>query len=312
MNDNKKQNLIIVTLIIMMVILTFNFYTGKRKLENMERQFQVVQSQMNTQYSNLSSDINLLKESMNKSMSELYSYHFSYDGIDTQKGTVKYHMTFDLKQVTSNAKYYISYSPVEENNYTEVEANSIGNMSFDCNLSLSNKYNYMFKIIEKTGDGGSKQLNNEEIFNYVYNDYFVDRIRLDGFTIGQDEKQLTYSFSFSNNTFGIKEYEVKTVEFALYFGDSIVYYEDVTDNPTNLYPSEVNNGIAGEVKIYEESDGQATAMLESTSECYNIAISLEELEHNNQQFFDEVEEFCNFLEDKITITLQNGEKIELR
>lgn len=309
MDNNKRQMIIIILSIAVIVILLFHAYTDKKKLDKIEQQLQQVQSQVMNQNNSFSYDINRLQESINESMSLINNYSFEYEGINTQENTVKFLMTFDLKEIHPNAKYYICHSPVAVNNFSEVEASASGGTVFTCSIELPIEYNYKFNIIEKTDEGGIKQLNNEEIFNHVYNDY-ANRTQINSFESGENEERITYNFSLSNNSFGITDYEIKSVELYLFYENIVVYQADVTDkNTLDSNTSEGYSTISEARMDYATKD--ETTEISMVDQNYFLIISKDKLREQYPDIFNKKESYMSKLKRKIIVKYQNGGSIEL-
>lgn len=317
---NEKQFKIYATIsMVLILIFIFNVYSSRRKIEQMERSISYIRAQTNNMENEFRNSIYQLENRLKEANADIVTYQFTYGDLNASKETIRLHMVFDLREVVANAKYYVCYSPLVEENYTEVEANSTGDTSFDCILDLSIKNNYKFKIIEKTKDGGIRQLKHDNIVSFIYDDFFVRRTYIQSYGRSIDNERILLDFNVTNNTFGIEDYEIEKVELILSLSDieeTVVYREDITDNKDrDLVYSKVPGGSRGSRSSFSMSE---TAAQEETSlstydyikeEYYYVAISKKQLE---EAFPGIVQgDLLEILHHRLMITYKNGDQQEL-
>ena len=227
---NEKQFKIYATIsMVLILIFIFNVYSSRRKIEQMERSISYIRAQTNNMENEFRNSIYQLENRLKEANADIVTYQFTYGDLNASKETIRLHMAFDLREVVANAKYYVCYSPLVEENYTEVEANSTGDTGFDCILDLSIKNNYKFKIIEKTKDGGIRQLKHDNIVSFIYDDFFVRRTYIQSYGRSIDNERILLDFNVTNNTFGIEDYEIEK------FNRENDGYRDAEINATNIW-----------------------------------------------------------------------------
>lgn len=314
MDNIKKLNTSILIIILLVLLLLFNSYRNSSKINNIEYRLNDLSMSMNNQTNNLYNNFSNLENQMIQSISDLQSYNFTFQGLDIKNNTVKLNFTFSLKQIQTNAEYYISYSPVEQNNFKEVKANNITGTSFENLLDLSTAYNYNFKIIEKSENGTIKQLNNQDIYNDVLNLY-GNRTQLQALDVFEYGNILSYHIFLTNNTLGMEENEVKSVVLSLYYQDNIVYSEDITNKNTMIQDGEssIISGATASATVHVYDGNQDSTIINKDAlQEYNfqIDISKDDLKANYPEIFKDVKDYKNLLNHKIIIELQSGDKIE--
>lgn len=307
---------------VLIIILTFNVYSGRKKLEQMEQSISFVRTQTYNMESELRNGIFQLENSLKEANTDVVDYRFSYDNLNAVKDTITLHFAFDLREVMGNAKYFVSYSLLEEDNYTEVEANPIGATSFDCNLDLFIKNNYKFNVIERTKDGGARQLKHDDIVNFLHDDFYIRRVYIQNAGGSEDSKRLLLDFHLANKTFGQEDYEIEKVELILSFKDNttdtVVYREDITDNkdpdavyskvPAGSGSSSTSFGMS-ETTAIEKSSLDKSVDEKIKEEFFYVAISKEQLEEGIPGTIKG--NLLNILQHKLIVTLKNGDVLEV-
>ncbi|MDF2543836.1 MAG: hypothetical protein K0S47_3554 [Herbinix sp.] len=313
--SEKKQNIIIALLLFLILLLVGINSSYKNKLSYLEQQIQLTNSSLSSQMSQLSYTFGQMESNFNKSLSDIVSYGFTYEDLSAENNTVKLKMNFDVKELGAGSKFYISYTPLDEASYTEIEAQSVGGTSYQSELELSIDHNYKFNIIEKNKEGLTKQLNTEEITYHVYNDFKANRLEKLSSDFGVNDNQLNYNYFFINHTYGEEAFEVKTVEFYLYYGDEVVYYEDITDQ--NLIENnevKINANSYDDPYVKEEVVGAtATEMIvdkDMYQYNYQISIPKKDLNEKYPELYNEDLNYMGVLKSSIVITFQNGDTIE--
>lgn len=325
MQDNNRKDrkfkIYQAVLLGLILVLAFQIYKSRRKIGSMEQCLATLNSQLYSMENELRNSIYQLGDRFDDAMDDVVSYQFQYEKLDPEKEEVTLCFTFDLRQAAAAASYYVSYSPVDEENYKEVEASPSGSTSFTCDLTLSMDYNYNFKIIEKT-DEEIRQLRHDTINNNLYEDYYVRRAFVDSTSASEDSDRVLYDFHMENNTFGQVEYEIEKVEFILSAMDTVVYQEDITENKDRdtVYAKIPGDGsgshaVSESATINREAEkafgyNDKTSFEDIRKESFYAVVSKEQLKENFPEIFKNQEKFTNILQYEIVVTLKNGDSIK--
>ncbi|MBE5966264.1 MAG: hypothetical protein E7255_04785 [Lachnospiraceae bacterium] len=325
MQDNNRKDrkfkIYQAVLLGLILVLAFQIYKSRRKIGSMEQCLATLNSQLYSMENELRNSIYQLGDRFDDAMDDVVSYQFQYEKLDPEKEEVTLCFTFDLRQAAAAASYYVSYSPVDEENYKEVEASPSGSTGFTCDLTLSMDYNYNFKIIEKT-DEEIRQLRHDTINNYLYEDYYVRRAFVDSSSASENSERISYSFHMENNTFGQAEYEIEKVDLILSAMDTVVYQEDITKNKEQytVYAKTSGDGsssyaVPETVVPSMESGrdleyGDKADLGDIRRESFYATVSKEQLKENFPEIFENQEKFTNILQYEIVVTLKNGDSIK--
>lgn len=312
MNNNWKKYLVII--IVLIIVLLFQNNSYKNKLESLENKVSSIINHYHSMEQNINYSINRIEDNFSRSMSDLVSYDFDYRNIDNQTKTIDVQMSFELKQVNPDAKYYVLYTPIDEYNDTESEVNALNGTSFKSTFTLSYKNNYSFKIIEKTKDGGIRRLSHDDIYSYIYDDLFLNKTILHSSEGSESRDQFALGFTISNKTFGQNELAMEKVELFLYYQDTLVYHEDITNkNDRNIMNLSSNTtSMSSFASSSSDSDYELGDLEELQIENYYVKIAKDDLLVNHSDILKKVDNYINKLSSKLVVTMKSGDKVTLQ
>lgn len=309
-NNWKKYALIIIVLIILVL---FQNNTYKRKLESLENKISSITNQYYSLEQNINHSINRIEDSFTRSLSDLVSYEIDYENIDSQAKTIDVQMSFEIKEVNPDAKYYVVYTPIDEYNDTESAAIALKGTSFNSTFTLSYKNNYSFKIIEKTNDGGIRRLSHDNIYSYIYDDLYLNKTILNGYEGSEGYDQFTLGFTILNKTFGQNELAIEKVELFLYSQDTVVYNEDITNNnDRNIMNINSNTTNMPSFASSTHDNKELGYLEEAEIENYFTIILKDDLVKKYPDFFKKGDDFLSKLSSTLVVTMKSGDKITLQ
>lgn len=311
MDHNKKQNIILVLCAIIIIALFIQNRATIQRLENLEGKVSSMMNNMAMEYSNLYNSISSIKSEFQKSFHDITSYVISYEDLDYQKGIVTTKVTFNLKEIEPQSEYYVAYSPLDKEDFQEIKARNNTSNSFEGHIPLSLNHNYQFKIIQKSADGGRKELSEDDLYVHSYNDLNANRTFIYGSSKSEGGNNLILGYSISNKTYGFMENQIKKVELSLYYSNVLVYQKDITENtvPITLEGEIVSTGYT---TVESNSvDDLSNITSDITYHQYYVSIDKSKLKEEFKELLKSTDNLMNSLIEKITITFQNGARIEL-
>ena len=321
--EERRWKLITISLII---VLSLNLYAGRKRFQYLEEQIRLINNQMANMEHKLINSINKVNSEINTSLNDLVNYDFAYKNINVNDETVTLIMTFELKQILPNAGYYIVYKAIddgnsEKSNFLEVRAETAGGTSYTCEMTLSLEYNYQFQIIEKSDDGGIRQLNHDYITNHI-NDMYLYRVMLHSSSGSENGNYITYGFVINNRTFGESSLEIDKVEvLALSTNNTLLHREDITANndlDELIKNTPIDSNYSSNSSASFGSSTNRSRILshfmrdkDFQEQSYYVLISKEDLRENHPDIFKKKKDCLRLINWKLIITLKNGDQIEL-
>lgn len=229
MDNNKKYNILITGLIIVVILIIYQNTKFKKEIEYLQMSISNMGSNLDRAINNMSNSIsnevgNLLKEQENV----VSDYKSTYKGIDTDKEIVKTLFEFTLKESDGDSKVCINISTHDDTAGKEYECMTTDGLNYSCQVELSYKEDYIIYMYQKSADGSSNRLNSESYQDNVKNQ-FDNRVRLMGSGTSTNDEGTDFSFSLENKTFGEQSLKVKSVVVKAFYGDKEVFAQDVTD-----------------------------------------------------------------------------------
>ena len=250
MENNKKYNVLILGLVVLVVLIAYQNVKFKREMEYLQNRISNMESNLNQGINNLSYTIsNEVENLLNEQQNIVSNYKSTYNGIDTQKEIVKTLVEFTLKQSDADSKVYLNVSTQNNTKGKDYECVSTNGLAYSCEVELTYKDNYILNMYQKSADGSYKKLNSYSYPSNVKSD-FENRVSILGTGTGTDKERTDYSFTLRNKTFGEQSFEIKSVVVKGFYEDKEVFTKDVT--AYNIVNSEARDKInlkiaAGEV-----------------------------------------------------------------
>lgn len=313
MDHNKKQNIIIVLCSVLIIGLIINNGNLTDKIDQLNSNINSQNYTVIQEYQNISQLIHDTNRSMREEAYHVVEVSTSYDKLNYDTGNVEALVTFRLKEFLPDQSYYVSYSPIEEENYIDVLANNKNSNTFEVNLTLPLDENYKLRVLEKGPEGGIKELNMDEAFIHVYNDFQLNIIQTSGFSYSESEDELMMQFDIINESHGFESNEIKEVLFLLYHDETLVLEEDIT-NQTDPITFNGNGATHSNTTSHfgfttEEASNSVfigDINSNSISKQYYIRIDKNALAEKYPDLKGDMQQILTYFQYDIAITLKNG------
>ncbi|GMQ57213.1 hypothetical protein AN1V17_16080 [Vallitalea sediminicola] len=241
MENNKKYNVVVIGLILVIVLIINQNIKFKKEMEYLQSRVSNMESNINNGVNNLSDTISDKVETiLNEQQNIVSNYKFTYNSVDTQTGIVKTLVGFTLKQSDADSKVYLNVSTQNNTTGKDYECVSTNGLNYTGKVELSYKDNYILNMYQKSVDGSCKKLNSYSYQNNVKND-FENRVSILGAGTSGSKEGTDYSFTLRNNTFGEQSFKIKSVVVKAFYEDNEVFLKDVTTY--NIVNSEARDKI---------------------------------------------------------------------
>lgn len=239
MNEN-KQKTIIVLLIINAILIV---YFGVTIKNNSNEKVQMLANQLhnlNNSISNLDSSIpGRIQSVLDEKENLIVTTDYQYVTIDAENNEAVIDVSLKLKSVNANATIYLAYGVRDTGVVQEIALTQKEGLLFGTRIEVDLNKNYQYDVIERV-DGGGEALLNTALQNISpYDDFYRNRVFIDGFGSGTSNDEMDLHCSFSVDDFGIDAFSLKSVQL------EITYEGHVIDliNVTGLVASDVNNDL---------------------------------------------------------------------
>ncbi|GKX28052.1 hypothetical protein SH1V18_05320 [Vallitalea longa] len=229
MDNNKKYNILIIGLIVIIILIIHQNTKFKEEVEFLENRLSSVESNLDNAINNMNNSIsnevkNLLKEQQNV----VSDYKSTYNGIDTDKEIVNTLIEFTLKQTDGDSKVCLNISTHDETVGKEYECITTDGLNYSCQVELSYNEDYIIDMYQKSADGSRNKLNSDSYYDNVKNE-FDNRVGLMGRGTSTNDEGTDFSFSLENKTFGEQSLKIKRVVAKAFYENKEVFMKDVTE-----------------------------------------------------------------------------------
>jgi uncharacterized protein YerC len=216
-------------LCVMVIVLLVGFFTLNAKVKTLSESLKLARQEANGYYGDLISNILAINEQVGEQASLISDYQHEYQDLDVDAGTATLSLSFVVKQKQAGTDIYVLYSRDDDSeNFTEVKATTESGGRFAATVPIVTDHNFLVRIVERGEDGYEMTLTTQDIFCDVVGELGQGSVSVDLQNGYEDEDgTLAYDYYFMNRSHQTDDLLVTRVEFALLYGEEVVYREEL-------------------------------------------------------------------------------------
>lgn len=227
--DNKKQTIIIGLLIVNILLIIFFLYNSKKNIDHVTSEVHMMRQELNNaQQHIITSTTNHVEALLEESKNKIDNFTTTITEIMADDKTADLKLNFEVQDFSGDGEIIVLYKTEKEGKWTELETENLDALLYETRFTAQLDGNYAFKIVEKSANSGVTQLNTEDLTKNLYYEFYEHRTYIDSFSFSETKDQFTLGFSIQNNTFGLDEYDIKSVSAQIIYKDQILLNQDIT------------------------------------------------------------------------------------
>ena len=249
-NSQRKQNLMIVLLI---VILVFGYSVSKGRTELLENRIMDLSyevSNANQKLDNLGYSIkNEFTRMQEETFNLVNAFDYKYLDMNKETETISVQVQTELKEKQKESDIVLVISD-DSGEVREEKMKPMEGLLYSTTLDLSLSKNYTVNLIEDSVND-SRQLNMDTYIIDLQNQVEGQRIKVSENSVESNNKAMFYNIQFSVNDFGIEAFEMQSAVFVI---ESYAYDDEKTDSQmdTPIYKIDVTDELYKYVELSEE------------------------------------------------------------
>lgn len=225
---DKKKVIIILLVLNLLVMLYYGNALGK-KIGNYQAQ---TSADMNVMQNNIMSlenrIINGVGNELRAQADRIAEVDYTLLDVDPVLKKAQLELKVTLKEVSPLAEISISYSAQDDDQSQAVALVEQSGLIYGTKLEMSLDNNYRFDVWEKSVATGQKKMNVSEQRLPLYDDFYTNRVSMNGSGTASSQDRLEMDFTFSINDLGVAGTEMEQVLVQVW-KDNVQYDEvDVT------------------------------------------------------------------------------------
>lgn len=230
MRENKEKIIIGLLILNMILVLYFGIKIRKDyKFLNQRLGREVVS--INNGIRNIEHSLsNRVENLLNNQKDRVSEATYSYLNIDSKNLIASLSFSICLKEVSPGGEVYLVYNVAQEPKTEEVLLQHAEGLTYKTQINLGLDKNYEYSLIEKTSDGGMKQLNTHKLNILLANEFYDQRVQMHEASGSYDDKSIEQSISFSVDNLGIETFSLKDVKLELFYEGKLLESKTVTGN----------------------------------------------------------------------------------
>lgn len=227
-SGDRKIYIVMAGLLVLLGAVYFNNKKLNLRIEGMESLIRMMNSDINSQYSQISGNIvSQVRTLISLESNLVKSYDFTYEEIKAERGEAHLNLDFAIKEKGGETDIFVLFKESDDPDWEEIPCERVDTLTYRAPLVLSLKGKYTFRFMEKGSSGGERELYNEYVEKDLYDEFYNRRILIVENGASENREEYVQYFYIENNTYGLEEFFVKSVHLELYYKDTLVFNGDI-------------------------------------------------------------------------------------
>lgn len=231
-------------MIILIFILNVKLFFDVSYLKNEINSIRNTTSHLDNRINDISSNVSTTLNEFYEQKKWIYNAEYNVISLSKDLKEAKVNFKWSLRELSKEYTVYLLYGSVEEATgnvakWNEVKTQDLGNLNYECTLTIPYQNNYQFKVIAKS----DKNTINEKLEDIPFLDKFNERINIDA-----NPKSKTFSKGHVNLKFAVNisnRYDLSFEKGSLKIDENMLKMKNIT---MKIYS---NNNLKSEIKILE-------------------------------------------------------------
>lgn len=256
MEQNTRQNIIIILMVVNIVGMVILFSKVNNKVAYIERQFNNFNNSINDNINNTGRTLqSKLDEMFEKQFNKVDAISYNLNKVYTDTQTADIIIDVALLEKQGKSTVYVVCEDGESGKKITSELTQVDGLDYQAHVVLALDGNYWMTVVEETALEDLAQLSYTPLNINLETIYYDDRVTGERGGGSGNDKGLLRECYFQTNRFGIEAFEVATIEIEISYRDEAIDRYDITDNLLKAQSSEALTVLIDEEPVNDGLEG---------------------------------------------------------